>query len=129
MKKGLSDSNLQSMWRKACRIIHRNRCFVCGTSGLQTTLETHHYIKRNNLLTRHAWQNGFPSCAKCHRYLHTKAGEQKIVAWLAKNNWLEYLHERETQSKQWFVDRGITRDDYLRQMYNELKKIINTIKG
>jgi len=108
------------MWRKACRTIHHNRCFVCGTTG---ALETHHYIRRRNLLTKYAWQNGFPSCAECHRHLHTKAGEQKITKWLAENGWLEYLHERETSSKQYFVKHGITRNDYLLSIHKELKKI------
>mgnify|MGYP001172880877 CR=1 FL=1 len=119
--RGLSDSNLQSMWRKACRIIHGDRCFVCGAIAT----DTHHYIRRKNLLTKHAWQNGYPCCPDCHRFLHTKAGEKKMVDWLSQNGWLEYLHERETQSKQWFVEHGITKNDYLKQMYDELKGIIN----
>ena len=48
-----------------------------------------------------------------------------MVDWLSQNGWLEYLHERETQSKQWFVEHGITKNDYLKQMYDELKGIIN----
>lgn len=123
--KGLSDPNLQRLWRRKSKEIHNNCCFFCGKHESQTELEVHHYIKRSVLLTKYLAINGFPCCRyDCHQFAHTKKGTRQIEDWLAKNGWLDYLQERETSSKQWFVDHHITRNDYLKKMYDELKGII-----
>jgi len=123
--RGLSDSNLDNLWRKAVRKKFNDRCFFCGAHLLNTELEAHHYIKRNNLLTRYDWRNGILLCKwTCHKEAHTKQGGRKIEDYLIEKDFYNYLTERETQSKQWFVRNGITKNDYLLTMYNELKEII-----
>jgi len=131
LSKGLSDSNLRKLWRDAVLTKHHYRCFFCGRHLKETTLEAHHFIHRNNLLTRYDWRNGFPVCKyptewhmSCHQYAETPQGKQKIILHLSIHNFLNYLQDRDTQSKQWFVERGITKNDFLKTMYDELKNII-----
>jgi hypothetical protein len=131
--RGLSDSNLQNMWRKAVRIKHCYRCFFCQLTVGEK--EAHHIVKRNNLLLRHDWRNGVLLCRwgdedsmSCHAFAETPEGKRKINTYLEKNNWLDYLQERSGQSKQWFVKRGISRNDFLLEKYTELKEVINAGK-
>lgn len=133
MNRGLTHSNLNKLWRSAVLIKHDFRCFFCGRHIKQTDLECHHYIHRNNLLTRYDWRNGFPACKyptewhmSCHQYAETPSGKGRIVHHLLIYNLEHHLQERTMQSKQWFVERGITKNDFLQSMYDELKAIIKS---
>ena len=62
--KGLSDSTLHALWRKAVRAQGQNRCIICGAWG---QLECHHVIHRRYKLLRWDWRNGVPVCpGVCH---------------------------------------------------------------
>jgi hypothetical protein len=133
--RGLSDSNLQSMWRKAIIKLFGGRCFFCGSPT--SIKEAHHAAqKRNMLLLKHDYRCGILCCKfqhdgnkqfkmSCHRYAETPIGKKLIQDYQEKNGWLEYLHERSRNSKQWLVEHGMTRNEFLLTMYKELKEIIN----
>lgn len=74
------------------------------------------------LLLKHDWRNGLPVCKfGCHSYAETPTGKAKIASYLQENDLLDYLQARSGQCKQWFVSHGITKKDFLSQMYRDLK--------
>lgn len=124
--KGLSDANLLRLRREVCHLLFRGRCFICGERGGE--MEDHHYVKRKNFLLRYSYRNSFlvhkwkqgNKKMSCHAFCETPAGKHKINKYLFENGWFEYIQERTGSCKQWFVDRGITKKEYLVQMKNDL---------
>jgi hypothetical protein len=96
-------------------------------------MEDHHFVKRKNFLLRYSFRNSFlvgkyqESWQKmsCHAFCETPAGRKKINDYLIENGWFDYIQERVGSCKQWFTEHGISRNDYKRQMYDELKEILN----
>ena len=130
--RGLTDSNLNKLWRSAVLVKFGSRCFFCGRHINQTDLEVHHYIKRKNILTRYDWRNGFPVCKyptewkmSCHQFAETPNGRNRIVHHLLIYNFETYLQDRVMPFKQYLVEHGMTRNDFLKTMYDELKGILN----
>lgn len=124
--KGISESHLQSLWRKAVLHNFNGCCFFCGHHVFNVEIECHHLVKRKMLLLKHDWRNGLPVCKYgCHSYAETPTGKAKIAAYLQDNDLLDYLQARSGSSKDWFVKRGITKNDFLKSMYDDLKAKLN----
>lgn len=120
--KGLSDSNLLKLRREAVHKHFNDCCFFCGQHKFNVPLEDHHLVKRKNFLLRYDWRNGLLVCKYvCHNYAETPTGKAKIAAYLKDSDLLDYLQARSGQCKDWFVSHGITRTDFLSQIYEDLK--------
>ena len=120
--RGLSDSNLLKLRRQVVLANFNDCCFFCGQHKFNVPLEDHHLVKRKTLLLKYDWRNGIPVCKYvCHNYAETPTGKAKIADYLRNADLLNYLQERSGQAKQWFVEHGITRNDFLQQMYEDLK--------
>lgn len=120
--RGLSDSNLLKLRRQAVHKHFSDCCFFCGKHKSQSPLEDHHIVKRKAVLLRYDWRNSILVCKYgCHSYAETPTGKSKIDQYLKDSGFLEYLQARVGSCKQWFVEHGITRKDFLKQMYDDLK--------
>jgi len=123
--RGLSDANLLKLCREAVHVNFHDCCFFCGQHKSQVPLEHHHLVKRRSLLLRYDWRNGILVCKYvCHAYAETPAGKAKIAEYLKNRDLLDYLQERSGVAKDWFIKHGITKRDYLMQMYEDLKEKI-----
>jgi hypothetical protein len=121
--RGLSDNHLLTLRRKAVHVIFHDRCFFCGKSSLQAELEDHHIVKRKMFLLRYSWRNGILLCKYgCHQNAETPEGKHKIDQYIAP--FRTYLQDRSGNCKDWLVKHGITKTDYKRQMFDELKEIL-----
>lgn len=129
-QRGVSDSNLNLLWRKTVLAVHENKCFFCGSDANIVDIECHHYAaKRKNFLLRWDWRNGIPVCKwvhkdnekfkmSCHQYAETWEGRQKIADYAEQYS--ERIVKRSMTAKQWFVEHGITKQDYKAEMYTDL---------
>ena len=119
-----SDSHLQKLWRQAVLKNFNDCCFFCGQHKFNVPLEDHHPVHRRNLLLRYDWRNAILVCKYvCHSYAESPAGKAKIAQYQVENGFMDYLQERTmTTSKDFFVKHGITKADFLKSMYDDLKK-------
>jgi len=130
MIRGISDSNLNLLWRKTVLAAHRNKCFFCGADANGVEVECHHYAaKRKNFLLRWDWRNGIPVCkwwhdgneqlgCSCHQYAETWGGKEKIAEYAKQFH--DHLINRNVTAKQWLVERGMTKKDFKIMMYQDL---------
>jgi len=129
--RGLSEGNLNRLWRKVVLEIFGGKCFFCGAHHTEQEIECHHTVKRKNFLLRYNWRNGIPSCKwvhgknghlkmSCHQFAETPEGKHIIDVYQAR--FRDYLTARSGVAKQWFVEHGITKRDYLIEMYNDLSQ-------
>lgn len=133
LMKGLSDANLQRLYRKAAYKSFNDKCFFCGAHRSNTDMEIHHPNHRNGLLLKYDYRNAIPCCKwakdeyalSCHQFAETPEGKKRITAYQDKMGYTEYLQERSGSCKQFFVERGITRTDFLKIIYNDLKEYLN----
>ena len=118
--RGLSDSHLLNLHRKAVRALFGYKCFFCGGTN---ELEVHHLVKRKNFLLRYNWRNGVLVCKYiCHAHAETPEGKHQIDLLIEPHR--KYLQDRSGQSKDWFVKHGMSRHDYCIEMKLELEKIL-----
>lgn len=116
--KGLSDSNLLTLRRKVVYKKFNHRCFFCGRVR---ELQDHHIHKRKNFLLRYDWRNAILLCKyDCHAYAETPEGKHKIDLHIAP--FRDYLQARSGSCKQYFVEHGISRKDFLKSVYDELQE-------
>jgi len=133
MKPGLSDKHLCKLYRQAALILFNQKCFFCGEDYRVVEIEVHHPTKRNNFLLKYSFRNAIPACKwpkdeyalSCHQFAETPNGKRRIDQYQEEKGYSDYLQERSGRCKDWFVKHGISRKDYLLQMYQELKDIIN----
>jgi hypothetical protein len=86
-------------------------------------MEVHHIVKRKNFLLRYDWRNGVLVCKYgCHRYAETPEGKHTLDKLIESKR--DYLQARAVSCKQYFVENGITRNDFKKQMFDELKEIL-----
>jgi hypothetical protein len=124
--KGLSDSNLLKLRRQAVHKHFNDCCFFCCQHKSVSPLEDHHIVKRKNFLLRYDWRNSILVCKYvCHNYAETPAGKHKIDMYLTNSGFRDYLQARTGCCKDWFVSHGITRKDFLSQIYEDLKVKLN----
>ena len=117
--RGLSDSNLKAKWRLVVLKKFNDCCFFCGQHKSHVEIECHHLVKRKTLLLRHDWRNGIPVCKfVCHSYAETPTGKHRIDVYI--DRYRDYLQERTGQAKDWFVKHGMTRNEFLRLMLDDL---------
>jgi hypothetical protein len=127
--RGLSESNMVSLYRKAALALFHGKCFFCGADYRSVEIEVHHPTKRNKFLLKYNYRNAIPTCKwpkdeygmSCHQFAETPNGKKRISDYQEKVGYSDYLQERSGQAKQWFVTHGISRADYLKEMYNELR--------
>ncbi len=121
--KGCSDSVMMRLWRKAVLNHNFNRCFVCGNTNA-SELDCHHIIKRRHSILRYDYRNGVPACRMgCHNTIDSLAGYKMLKA--VRSADLEYLEGLENLTiKQYLIDRGITRKEFLESQKVELKKYL-----
>jgi hypothetical protein len=132
--RGISDGNLQSLWRKVVRAECENKCVFCGRSP--ETMECHHINKRNMFLLKHDFRNGVLVCKyphegqamSCHAYATTPMGQHNVGQFLAQKGYLQHLDERSGSSKQYFVNHNITRTEFLLSVYNELQNKLKELR-
>jgi hypothetical protein len=121
-----SDRWLQKLWRDAVLKNFSHTCFFCGQHIFNVEIECHHLIKRKSFILRHDWRNGIPVCKYvCHNYAETPAGKHKIDLYLTQSGFREYLQARTGCCKDWFVKQGISRKDFLKEVYEDLKAKLN----
>lgn len=130
----MGQSSMDKLWREAVLKVFKGKCFFCGADYRQHEVECHHRVKRNHFLLKYDWGNGVPCCKwthegnyekfgmACHQYAETTMGKLIMDCKLNKK---DYLRERSGSSKQWLVERGLTKQDFLKIMQDELKGIIN----
>ena len=125
--KGISESNLLKLRREVVHKVFNDCCFFCGQHKFNVPLEDHHPTHRRSLLLRYDWRNSILCCKYvCHDYAETPSGKAKIAQYQIDNGFLDYLQERSIiTAKDWFVKRGITKNDFLRLMYDDLKAKLN----
>lgn len=110
----MTDATLMDLWRKAVKCAYR-------ASG---DVECHHIIPRNHMLLRYDVLNGIPLTFQQHREAETPMGRERLMRTLGKNR-REYLLKRENEIlAQYLVERGITRQEWLRECAEELRAII-----
>ena len=71
--KGLSDSTLLSLWRKAVHKSWKGKCALCGS---EEELECHHVVPRRHRLLRFDVRNGLLLCKMCHKLIPTLWGQR-----------------------------------------------------
>lgn len=132
-KPGISEGNLNRLWRKAVLKLFKGRCFFCQSHYTLQEIECHHTVKRRNFLLRYNWRNGIPTCKwchgdnwklrmSCHQYAETPQGKHLIDVY--QEPFRDYLTDRSGVSKQWFAEHGITKREYLIEMHQELMEIV-----
>lgn len=115
----MSDSNLQSWWRKAVIATWGGRCAHCGFAEV----ECHHIVKRRHAMLRNDYRNGIPLCKSCHAWAETLKGR----AWVYMQVDMDYLSERERVNiKDYLQQRGITRYEFDEMQLAELKECVYT---
>lgn len=115
--KGLSESTLNKLWSDAVKV--SGRCERCGN---RDGLQAHHVIKRRYKTTKWNPLNGICLCPECHKWVHeTIAGR----SWELQQVDLEYLDSFGKNSKQYFIDRGISEDEFKRLMKDMCKAVVD----
>jgi hypothetical protein len=117
--KSVSDGYLMQMWRKAVLNQYNNKCFRCGKTE---ELECHHFIKRRHKLLRWNWRNGIPGCHDCHKFYHTKIGEN----WISDRIkfYIYLLHSENLIYKQYLIDNNLTDNEFRNKILADLKEAI-----
>ena len=129
--KGIGDRYMLMLWRKAVLRKHYNRCFFCGADADDTLVDCHHIVKRKTILLRYDWRNGIPACRlrtyrndhlkmSCHAYAETPMGKKLIDDYIEP--WREYLTERSCPAKEYFSENGVTRNEFISGMKDELNE-------
>ena len=131
-KRSVSDSYLMKLWRRAVLINFNNTCPICGHQGAED-LQCHHVVFRRHAILRYDWRNGIPLCnvyhvgnqrfggKTCHQYGHTRSGEQAIRNHVD----MAYLERMELlQIKDYILTAGMSRNEFLTKMADDLKKKI-----
>jgi hypothetical protein len=124
--RGLSDTLLNGLWRKAVLKNCGNKCFVCkGAATAEDPLEAHHVCKRRHLLTRWDPRNGVAVHKyDCHEYAAGKRGESEIREWMGDEVYFEIDRLSRKIAKDWCFLKGITVNEFKKRMKDELIGII-----
>ena len=128
--KGISDTLLCSLWRKACLIFWKNRCVICGCVRRDEDLQVHHLCKRSHLITRYDWRNGFPVCVRiegketCHQKADSKEGQDIIRRKIGDEMYFELDRLSRQTIQDYCLKTGQTRGEFLLEKKAELKGII-----
>lgn len=128
---GLSDSHLLHLRREVVKKLFGGCCFFCGLPHQQVEIEDHHYaVKRNMFLLRYDWRNGLPVCKYgCHQNAETPHGKHLINNYILEQGFMEYLQERSGNCKEWLLKHNMTKTDYKRFMYDDLKAKLKELQS
>lgn len=101
-KKTTIRNRLMRLWVDKVRILHGDRCAVCGRSygdvdakGKTCFLNAHHIDSRNtNPRLRWDAMNGILLCPKHHKFSKNSAHKGSIwfITWLMKYRWNQYVY-------------------------------------
>jgi hypothetical protein len=107
MPKGLSDSNLLILWRKAVLRYHQNRCVICGENGM---LECHHIVHRMRKILRWDYRNGVPvhhgDCHETANRMGTGVVSYEMGSYLleqARLTFKQFLLDNNLSESEWRV--------------------------
>lgn len=118
IERGLGDTSLFILWRRA--VFHRWG-FACAICGARYGLEVHHIVKRRVKLLRWNLQNGLPVCRECHG-----KHADLVAPTLIPEAQLAYLQGRRALTyKQYLFDRGLSENEFRAQVKAELLREIN----
>lgn len=120
--KGISDSRLMSLWRKAVLAHNHHQCLLCGRSG-DSNLQCHHVIARRRKYLRYDYRNGVPLCVSCHQRCHTKTGDRELSRVFRHYDYC--LDNENVIIKNYLVNRGMTDTDFMLEKKKELMYVIN----
>ena len=122
--KGVSDGNLQGLWRKAVRKRYNYRCAFCNASMEVAPMECHHIVKRRHAIYKNDYRNGILLCKKdCHESAHTLKGHERVKGIIGED--YDYLIEHSDKTiKDYLSMTGMTRNEFLLMRKNELNHII-----
>lgn len=112
-------STLDALWSKAVKLLHRNKCAICGR---KTTLNAHHLFSRSTMSVRWDVDNGICLCVSHHMFGKFSAHKAPIefYFWL-EDNWGRMridLLRKKANGKYVKRDREV--------MKQELKQIISS---
>lgn len=117
---------LMNLWHDAVFHLWGNRCVVCG--GFGERLDAHHVYGRG-MLIRFDWYNGVPACGfprSCHAFLQTKTGKEFLRRKVLGDHWMDELSKKSKIIIKDHIKRlGITHQEYMEGVKNELKKAID----
>ena len=116
----MTDRYIQALWRKAALKKYGEGCIRCGSHPVQC----HHYIYRRVRVLRHAVENAFPLCVECHQMAHTKAGDAWLIDYMGKERHTYLLSMESVTLKQYLIDNGVSRNEWLDTAVTRLKDII-----
>jgi len=134
IKKGVSDGNLCSLWRKAVLAVWGHKCFFCGNTNL-SEIECHHIKKRKHKLTRYMVENGIPACKvswgkkeSCHQFAETFEGQAEIKRNIGDDLWFKLDRLARQIIKNWLLENEMTETEFLLEKKKELEVIIEKHK-
>lgn len=80
----------------------------------------HHIIRRDNILLRYDVNNLLPLCEKCHRQIHDNGMYNRGMDFLDEQTQAYLLRMKNVDFKQYLLELGITKEDFLKQKEKEL---------
>jgi len=119
-----SDKYLSKLWRRAVLLTWECKCAYCGSDNVDA-LQCHHIVRRRHKILRHSWRNGVPGCHECHRFYHTKLGEQWLAVTVPDYGWLCEMEQ--VHFKQYAVDNCMTDSEFSQFRHDELIKQIEVM--
>lgn len=80
----------------------------------------HHIIRRDNILLRYDVKNLLPLCEKCHRQIHDEGMYNRGMDFLDEQTQAYLLKMKNVDFKQYLLELGITKEEFLKQKEKEL---------
>lgn len=111
-------STLDTLWSKAVKLLHRNKCAKCGR---MTTLNSHHLFSRSNMSVRWDVDNGICLCVSHHMFGKDSAHKAPLefVLWL-EDEWGRFrIDDLRVKAKKKYIKRS---REVIKQ---ELKQVIS----
>jgi len=116
----VTDRYLTTLWSKAVRTLKGEYCRNPECSELAQG--THHIIKRRYRVLRYDVKNGIPLCMRCHPIADRSA---PWALTLIPREDADYLTQMSVYTlPEWLSINHQTRDEFLEQEADELKRII-----
>jgi hypothetical protein len=111
--KGVSDTLLQTLWRKAVLAEWGGLCALSESGDCQGSIECHHIKRRNIPHLKYAPENGIPLCQKHHALAKYRTIRNRIEGMVGpeKMEWLDLMEQK--LFPVYLSERGMTRSEYL----------------
>ena len=121
--KGVSDTLLQTLWRKAVLAEWGGLCALSESGDCQGSIECHHIKRRNIPHLKYAPANGVPLCQFHHALAKLRKFRVMIEAKVSYENmeWLDGMEQK--LFPVYLSERGLTRSEYLVWMRDFLTEL------